>query len=67
MKIREYKFGLKGQHTLAQGKRQRSVALGRSAGRRIVRTIRIKKEKLLFRTKELINISRQMMPFYSIR
>jgi hypothetical protein len=63
----ENKNVLKGQYNLAQGKRRRSVALGGRTGGSIVRAIRIKKEKFLFRTKEMIAISRQIMPFYSVR
>ena len=63
----ENKNGLKGQNNLAQGKRRRSVALGWRTGKRIVRAIRIKKEKFLFRTEEMIAISQQMMPFHSVR
>jgi hypothetical protein len=36
MIINESKFGLKGQHILAQGKRRRSVALGRKVDKKIV-------------------------------
>jgi hypothetical protein len=41
------KNSLKGQYNLAQGKRRRSVALGFSTGKRIVRALKIKKEKIL--------------------
>lgn len=58
---------LKGQHNLAQGKRQRSVALGLEIGERIVRAKTFIKEIIVFRTKEMIAISRQMIPFYSVR
>jgi hypothetical protein len=44
---------LKGQQTLAQGKRRRSVALGYRISKRIVRAITSIKEKFTFRTKEM--------------
>jgi len=48
---RENENGLKGQQILAQGKQ--SVALGWRAGIKIVRTINIIIEKVLFRTREM--------------
>jgi len=63
----ENKKVLKGQHIIAQGKRRRSVALGLKANRKIVRAITAIKANFLFRTKEMISISRQMMPFNSVR
>ena len=53
---------LKGQHIPAHGN-----AMGLGMGKRIVRAITLIKEKFIFRTKEMIAISRQMMPFYSVR
>ena len=63
----ENKNVLKGQQTLAQGKRRRSVALGWRTFRRIVRAILVIEEKFLFRTKEMILIFQEMMLFYSFR
>ena len=53
---------LKGQYNSAQGKR--SDTLGRKANRKIVREVKSIKEKILFRTKELISIIRQMMEIH---
>jgi len=58
---------LKGQLTLAQGKRPRSVTLGLKAKWEIVRAIMFIKVKFIFRTKEIIPILQQMKPFYSVR
>lgn len=55
--MNEFQFlVLKGRHIQAQGKRSRetgSVALGWGSGNKIVRAIAFKKEKILFRTKEV--------------
>ena len=59
---KENKYVLKGQHNLAHGN-----ALGIKAGEKIVREKRIIEEKFLFRTKEMIAISRQIFPFNSVR
>ena len=53
---------LKGQDILAQGN-----ALGWKTGERIVRSIRIIKEKFQSRTKEMISIFRQIIQFNSVR
>jgi hypothetical protein len=44
-------FVLKGQHSLAQGKRRRSVALGKNRWIKIVRARMVIKELIIFRTK----------------
>jgi hypothetical protein len=59
MKVEE-KIVLKGQNILAQGKRRRSVALGLSANKRIVRAIALIKEQFLFRTKKMSFILAEM-------
>lgn len=53
---------LKGQHILAQGN-----ALGINAMIKIVRAIMFTKEKFSYRTKGMIPISQQIIPFYSVR
>ncbi len=49
---------LKGQNNLAQG-----IALGLKTEKRIVRDKMVAKERFSFRTKEIINISRQKNAF----
>jgi hypothetical protein len=56
---------LKGQYNLAQGKQ--SVALGRRTSMRIVRAITFIKEKILFRTREMILYLPKMMSCNSVR
>ena len=51
MIVYEQENGLKGQYSLAQGKR--SVALGWKTDTKIVRERKFIKEKFLFRTKEI--------------
>ena len=63
----ENKHGLKGQYNLAQGKRQRSVALGWRTRKRIVRAITSIKEKILIRTKEMTLCFPEMMSSNSVR
>jgi hypothetical protein len=58
-------IGLKGQLILARGKR--SAALGWRMGINIVRAIMIKKEKILFRTREMTSCSPEMIPYNSVR
>jgi len=65
--INRYEKVLKGRHTIAQSKRRRSVALGLSKVNRIVRALRIIKEKILLRTKERIAIIIKMIKSNSVR
>ena len=67
MKINRKPNVLKGQHTLAQSKRRRSVALGWKTITKIVRARMFIKEKFSFRTKWITSIFREMMPFNSVR
>jgi hypothetical protein len=58
----ENKKVLKGCLILAQGN-----AMGLEIGKRIVRALTFTKDKFIFRTKEMIAISQQMITFYSVR
>ena len=58
---------LTGQHTLAQGKRRRSDALGWGMGKSFVRAIWIIYEKFVFRTKVVTAIPLQIRWLYSVR
>jgi len=58
---------LKGRNIIAQGKRRRSVALGRMEKEKIVCEITVFKEKFLFQTKGKVSCFLRIMFYNSVR